>query len=178
MPRKGQASWDPERNAKAQAKKLANKQAHALVQMETAIARAKALGVEMRAMPPTLTGSVKVATRAMVGPEEAWGIAHQLLVGAMDPSNPRQLDYISKLKEWIDGLETSKSENVSVQKRVVLNVDLEGDPRSGGFPVVDGSLVDSVGELGVVAADPPAATLVKRTELDVVPPEAGGTAAP
>ena len=121
-------------------KSMARKRANAQVQLEKAVARAQELGVEMRPLPPTLGGSVKGAARALVGPAESWGIAHQLLQGAMDPENPRQLDFISRLKEWIDGLETQKSETSSVQKRVVLNLGGTGGDVRDVVPLGDDGL--------------------------------------
>lgn len=165
------------------------KRAQAQADLEKAVARAEELGVEMRPLPSGVTGSVRGAVRALVGSSESWGIAHQLLQGAMDPDNPRQLDYISRLKEWIDGLETTKSETSSVQKRVVLNL-------GGGAVVPEVRLEDRLAALEeenrrLRALLPstctgeqnfsemtPAAPRIQLTLPDVVPPRGGGTAAP
>lgn len=128
-------------------KKLANKQAHALQKLREAIAAAEAAGVDPSLVMPssngTKQGSLKAAVRTLLTEDRSFLIGQQLLQGALDPGNPRQLDFISRLKEWVDGLETQKSERTEVQKRVVLN-------------------------LGGVA--PLAASLDQRTLPDVVPP--------
>lgn len=107
-------------------KKLANKRAHALKRLREAIAEAEAAGVDPRMVMPesngTKQGSLKAAVRSLLTEDKSFLIGQQLLQGALDPSNPRQLDFISRLKEWVDGLETQKSERMEVQKRVVLNL--------------------------------------------------------
>ena len=160
----------------------ARKQAQAQKDLEKAIARAEVLGVEMRPLPPGITGSVKGAVRAMVGEYESWGIAHQLVQGAMDPSNPRQLDYISRLKEWIDGLETQKSESSQVQKRVVLNLGGVGSAIPTGSPLEE-RLAQLEAENNrlraqLAGASPLAASLPQRTLADVATPLGGSSPPP
>jgi len=129
---------------------LANRQAHALQQLRKAIAAAESVGVDPRLVMPesngTKQGSLKAAVRSLLTEDQSFLIGQQLLQGALDPSNPRQLDYISRLKEWVDGLETQRSERTEVQQRVVLNL--------GG-------------------TTPLAAPRDQRTLPDVVPPRAG-----
>lgn len=131
-------------------KKLANKRAHALQALRKAIAAAEAAGVDPRQVMPesngTKQGSLKAAVRSLLTEDQSFLIGQQLLQGALDPGNPRQLDYISRLKEWVDGLETQRSERTEVQQRVVLNL--------GG-------------------TDPVAASPVQRTLSDVVTPRTG-----
>jgi len=127
---------------------IENKKAAAIKRVRDAVAHAQALGADLSlVMPPqhllTKQGSVKMAIRSLLTEDKGFLIGQQLLQGALDPTNPRQLDFISRLKEWVDGLETQKSERTEVQKRVVLN-------------------------LGGVA--PLAAPLDQRTLPDVVPP--------
>lgn len=131
-------------------KKLANKQAHALQALRKAIAAAEAAGVDPRQVMPesngTKQGSLKAAVRSLLTEDKSFLIGQQLLQGALDPGNPRQLDYISRLKEWVDGLETQRSERTELQQRVVLSL--------GG-------------------SSPLAASRDQRTLPDVVPPRAG-----
>lgn len=136
-------------------KKLENRRAHALKVLQQAIAAAEAVGLDPSTVVPqgngTKQGSLKAAVRSLLTEDKSYLIGQQLLEGALDRENPRQLDYISRLKEWVDGLETQKSERTEVQKRVVLNLG------------------------GVV---PPAAPLDERTLVDVVPPREGGLPPP
>lgn len=105
---------------------LANKQAHALQGLRKAIAAAEAVGVDPKLVLPesngTKQGSLKAAVRSLLTEDQSFLIGQQLLQGALDPSNPRQLDYISRLKEWVDGLETQRSERTELQQRVVLSL--------------------------------------------------------
>jgi len=160
----------------------ARKQAQAQKDLEKAIARAEVMGVQMRPLPPGMTGSVKGAVRAMVGEYESWGIAHQLVQGAMDPSNPRQLDFISRLKEWIDGLETQKSESSQVQKRVVLNLGGVGSSVAAGSPLEErlAQLESENARLRslLTGAGPLAASLPQRTLSDVATPLGGSPPPP
>jgi len=127
---------------------IENRKAAAIKRVREAVAHAQALGADLSlAMPPqhllTKQGSVKMAIRSLLTEDKGLLIGQQLLQGALDPTNPRQLDFISRLKEWVDGLETQRSERTEVQKRVVLNL--------GGV-------------------SPPAAPPVQHTLPDVVPP--------
>lgn len=151
--------------------------------LEKAVARAESMGVELRPLPSGVTGSVKGAVKALVGPTESWGIAHQLMQGALDPSNPRQLDYISRLKEWIDGLETQKSEREEVQKRVVLNLGGSiGSAVAPGSPLEErlAQLEAENKRLRAMLAEegPLAASLPQRTLADVATPLGGSSPPP
>jgi hypothetical protein len=103
-----------------------NKKAKALSNLRAALARCEELGVDASEVMPTSNGtkqgSLKAAVRSLLTEDKSFLIGQQLLQGALDPSNPRQLDFISRLKEWVDGLETQKSERTEVQQRVVLNL--------------------------------------------------------
>lgn len=103
-------------------KKQANQQAHALANLERSVARAVEVGVEPRVLNETVGGSVKGALRALLDDSKAFLIARQLYDGASDPKNPRQLDYISRLKEWTDGHETKVSKTETVSQRISLTL--------------------------------------------------------
>ena len=130
-----------------------NRRDHALVNLRKAWAAAEALGIDPLEVIPasngTKQGSIKASVKSLLTEQKSLQIAGQLLEGASDPTNPRQLDYISRLKEWIDGLETQKSERLEVQKRVVLS--LGGTMDTGG-------------------SSPDAAPPIQRTVIDVAPP--------
>jgi hypothetical protein len=138
-----------------------NRRDHALVNLRKAWAAAEALGIDpMEVIPAnngTKQGSIKASVKSLLTEQKSLQIAGQLLEGASDPSNPRQLDYISRLKEWIDGLETQKSERLEVQKRVVLSL---GGTMSGA---------ENPSGLTPVAAPP-----IQRTVIDVGPPRTVG----
>jgi hypothetical protein len=97
-----------------------------MAMLRTALARCEELGVDASMVMPTSNGtkqgSLKAAVRSLLTEDKSLLIGQQLLQGALDSSNPRQLDFISRLKEWVDGLETQRSERTEVQKRVVLNL--------------------------------------------------------
>ena len=103
-------------------KKQANMQAHALANLEKSVARAVEVGVEPRVLNETVGGSVKGALRALLDDSKAFLIAKQLYDGASDPKNPRQLDYISRLKEWTDGHETKQTRTETVSQRISLTL--------------------------------------------------------
>ena len=134
-----------------------NRRDHALVNLRKAWAAAEALGIDPLEVIPasngTKQGSIKASVKSLLTEQKSLQIAGQLLEGASDPTNPRQLDYISRLKEWIDGLETQKSERLEVQKRVVLSL---------------GGSAEGTGNIPIAA--PP----VQRTVLDVGPPRTVG----
>ena len=97
-------------------------QAHALANLEKSVARAVEVGVEPRVLNETVGGSVKGALRALLDDSKAFLIAKQLYDGASDPKNPRQLDYISRLKEWTDGHETKQTRTETVSQRISLTL--------------------------------------------------------
>lgn len=184
-------------------KKRTNQQAHALANLERSVARALEVGVEPRVLNETVGGSVKGALKALLDDSKAFLLAKQLYDGASDPTNPRQLDYISRVKEWTDGHETKVSKTESVSQRISLT--LGGTSVGVPVPVDDGKLArleqenkelrelllrisETVGieyKRGLSEASedvsgelPPAAPLATAYSPDVVPPETGVTAAP
>lgn len=184
-------------------KKRTNQQAHALANLERSLTRAVEVGVEPRVLSETVGGSVKGALKALLDDSKAFLLAKQLYDGASDPKNPRQLDYISRVKEWTDGHETKVSKTESVSQRISLT--LGGTSVGVPVPADEGKLArleqenkelrelllrisETVGieyqrglsesTEGVSGELPPAAPLVPAYSQDVVPPETGVTAAP
>ena len=132
-------------------KSVQNKRAKALSNLRAALARCEELGVDASEVLPvsngTKQGSLKAAVRSLLTEDKSFLIGQQLLQGALDPSNPRQLDFISRLKEWVDGLETQRSERTEVQQRVVLNL---GGSSPLAAPQGQRTLPDVVPPVGVL----------------------------
>lgn len=128
-----------------------NKRAKALSNLRAALARCEELGVDASEVLPvsngTKQGSLKAAVRSLLTEDKSFLIGQQLLQGALDPGNPRQLDFISRLKEWVDGLETQRSERTEVQQRVVLNL---GGSSPLAAPQGQRTLPDVVPPVGVL----------------------------